>query len=143
MLIMVVQSVAFVILGATGAAQALDKIVIQNGSPVPAAAYLDYYVAQEVGFFKEKGPDDKIRYSWGAPQATQIAASGGADMGQIAFESYLYGRAGGCGARLCLVPIFTSVTRKERVISLNYDPVGLLRFDEDHDALDRNHSPAL
>lgn len=34
-------------------------------------------------------------------------------------------------------------SKKERVISAGYDSVGFLRFDGDHDGLDRNHSPAL
>lgn len=39
---------------------------------------------------------------------------------------------------------FVSVrSKKERVISAGYDSVGFLRFDGDHDGLDRNHSPAL
>ena len=29
------------------------------------------------------------------------------------------------------------------MISAGYDSVGFLRFDGDHDGLDRNHSPAL
>lgn len=78
-----------------GTAHALEKVVIQNGSPVPAAAYLDNYVADVAGFFAEEGLEVEIRYSQGAPQAAQIAASDGADMGQIAFEPYLYGYSSG------------------------------------------------
>ena len=86
---------AIVLLTSTSLAQALEKIVIQNGSPVPAAAYVDYYVAQEAGFFAEEGLDVSVRYAQGAPQAAQITASGGADVGQFAFEPYLYGYAQG------------------------------------------------
>lgn len=74
-----------------GLAHAAEKIIIQNGSPVPAAAYLDFYVAQRAGFFSEENLDVEIRYSQGAPQALQLAASGSADMGDVAFEPYLYG----------------------------------------------------
>lgn len=38
---------------------------------------------------------------------------------------------------------FSVRSKKERVISAGYDSVGFLRFDGDHDGLDRNHSPAL
>ncbi|WP_137113906.1 hypothetical protein [Mesorhizobium sp. GR13] len=34
-------------------------------------------------------------------------------------------------------------SKKRGVISAGYDSIGLLRFDGDHDGLDRNHSPAL
>lgn len=78
-----------------GTAHALEKVVIQNGSPVPAAAYLDYYVADVAGFYEEEGIEVEMRYSQGAPQAAQIAASDGADMGQVAFEPYLYGYSNG------------------------------------------------
>lgn len=72
-------------------ASALQRITVQNGSPVPAAAYLDYYVADKAGFFEEEGLNLDMRYSQGAPQATQVAASDGADMGHVAFDPYLYG----------------------------------------------------
>ncbi|CAN7716452.1 ABC transporter substrate-binding protein [Aminobacter aminovorans] len=78
-----------------GTAHALEKVVIQNGSPVPAAAYLDYYVADVAGFYADEGLEVEMRYSQGAPQAAQIAASDGADMAQVAFEPYLYGYSNG------------------------------------------------
>lgn len=71
--------------------QALEKCIVQNGSPVPAAAYLDFYVAQKAGFFKDEGLDMEMRYSQGTPQATQIAASGGADAAMVAMDGYLFG----------------------------------------------------
>lgn len=80
-------------------ANAADKLVIQNGSPVPAAAYLDIYVAQKAGFFKDEGLDVEMRYSQGAPQATQIAASNGADVGLVAFEPFLSGYSNGMRGR--------------------------------------------
>ena len=83
------------IAGLFGLAHAAEKVVIQNGSPVPAAAYLDFYVAQEAGFFADEGLDVEIRYSQGAPQALQVSASGGADMGEVAFEPYLFGYSKG------------------------------------------------
>lgn len=84
-----------VLLTGTTFAHAIEKVVIQNGSPVPTVAYIDYYVAQEAGFFSEEGLDVSVRYAQGAPQAAQITASGGADIGQFAFEPYLYGYAQG------------------------------------------------
>ena len=80
-------------------AHALEKVVIQNGSPVPAAAYLDFYVADKAGFFADEGLEMEMRYSQGAPQAAQIAASDGADMAQVAFEPYLYGYNNGMRGR--------------------------------------------
>lgn len=76
-------------------ASALDKLVVQNGSPVPSAAYLDFYVADKAGFFKEEGVEIEMRYSQGAPQATQIAASNGADVGLVAYEPFLSGYSSG------------------------------------------------
>lgn len=76
-------------------AGAAEKVVIQNGSPVPGVAYVEFYVAKHAGFFAEEGLDVEIRYSQGAPQATQIAASNGADMGFFGFEPYLQGYASG------------------------------------------------
>ncbi|WP_306051026.1 ABC transporter substrate-binding protein [Oceaniradius stylonematis] len=81
--------------GMSGSAHALERVVIQNGSPVPAAAYLDFYVADVAGFYEEEGLEVEMRYSQGAPQAAQIAASDGADMAQVAFEPYLYGYSNG------------------------------------------------
>lgn len=86
---------ALAAMASTSIAHALEKVLIQNGSPVPAAAYVDYYVAQEAGFFAEEGLDVAIRYAQGAPQAAQITASGGADIGQFSFEPYLYGYSKG------------------------------------------------
>lgn len=86
---------ALALASTVSAAQGLEKIVVQNGSPVPAAAYLDFYVAQKAGFFKDEGLDMEMRYSQGAPQATQIAASGGADAGMLAMEPYLFGYSSG------------------------------------------------
>ena len=88
---------AAAVLGLTGtySAQAVEKIIVQNGSPVPAAAYLDFYVAQKAGFFKDEGLDMEMRYSRGTPQATQITASGGADAAMVAIEGYLYGYSTG------------------------------------------------
>ncbi|WP_417426993.1 ABC transporter substrate-binding protein [Hoeflea sp.] len=95
MLKRIVQAVLVATVAMGGTAHALEKVVIQNGSPVPAAAYLDYYVADVAGFYEEEGLEVEHRYSQGAPQGTQIAASGGADMGQLAFEPYLYGYSSG------------------------------------------------
>ena len=76
-------------------AVAAEKFVIQNGAPVPSAAYLDFYVADKAGFLKDEGLTMEMRYSQGAPQAVQIAASGGSDFGMIAMDSYLYGHNSG------------------------------------------------
>jgi NitT/TauT family transport system substrate-binding protein len=81
--------------GGSATAQKIDKLVVQTGSPVPATAYLDIYVAQHAGLFKQEGLEVDFRYSQGAPQAVQIVASNGADVGTVAYEPYLLGHKSG------------------------------------------------
>ena len=99
MLKRIMQAVLIATIGMGATAFAQEKVIIQNGSPVPAAAYLDFYVADIAGFYEEEGLQVEMRYSQGAPQAAQIAASDGADMGQVAFEPYLYGYSNGMRGR--------------------------------------------
>lgn len=72
-------------------ASAADALVVQAGSPVPTPAYLDTYIAQQAGFFKQEGVEVEMRYTQGAALATQLAASGNADIADVTFEPYLLG----------------------------------------------------
>lgn len=72
-------------------AWAQELFVVQGGSPVPNPAYLNTYVAQQAGFFKEEGLEVEVRYSQGAALATQLASSGNADVADVTFEPYLLG----------------------------------------------------
>lgn len=86
---------AAVALVLAGPAAAGEKYTIQNGSPAPGSVNLDIYVADRLGFFTDEGLDVEMRYSQGAPQATQVAASGAADVARVAFEPYLSGYSRG------------------------------------------------
>lgn len=78
-------------LAASPPVSAQTRLIVQGGASVPNSVYLNTYVAQQAGFFKEEGLDVEVRYSAGAALATQIAASGGADLADVTFEPYLMG----------------------------------------------------
>lgn len=86
---------ALLALAVAGPAVAGEKYAIQNGSPAPGSVNLDIYVAERLGFFADEGLEVEMRYSQGAPQATQVAASGAADVARVAFEPYLSGYSRG------------------------------------------------
>ncbi|HWW47198.1 MAG TPA: ABC transporter substrate-binding protein [Xanthobacteraceae bacterium] len=88
-------SIVLVALTLAGKVDAAEKYIVQNGSPAPGSVNLDIYVANRLGFFADEGLDVEMRYSQGAPQATQIAASGAADMARVSFEPYLSGYSKG------------------------------------------------
>lgn len=88
-------STAIVALTLSGTSLAAEKYVVQNGSPAPGSVNLDIYVAERLGFFADEGLEVEMRYSQGTAQATQIAASGAADMARISFEPYLSGYSQG------------------------------------------------
>ncbi|HKU97730.1 MAG TPA: ABC transporter substrate-binding protein [Vineibacter sp.] len=69
----------------------LKKFAVQGGAPVPYIAFAPIYIGQQAGFFKEDGLDVEIRYSSGAPQATQLAAAGQADVAMITVEPSING----------------------------------------------------
>src|SRR5436309_2568434 len=74
---------------ASAAAQA--KLVVHGGSPSPNIAYINLYVGQQAGLFKDEGLEVEVRYASGAAMATQIAASDGADIGDVTYEPFLLG----------------------------------------------------
>jgi NitT/TauT family transport system substrate-binding protein len=78
-------------LGLADAAEAQTKLVLQAGYPVPDLSNLTNLVAEQVGFFKEEGLQVEVRFSTGGPQATQITASGSADIGQVTQEPPIEG----------------------------------------------------
>lgn len=79
------------LLGPSPASAELKKWVAQGGAPVPYIAFVPIYVAQQAGFFKDEGLDVEMRYSSGAPQATQIAAAGQADSANVTVEPTISG----------------------------------------------------
>jgi NitT/TauT family transport system substrate-binding protein len=77
-------------LGAMPAA-AQTKLIVHGGSPSPNIAYINLYVGQQAGLFKEEGLEVEVRYASGAAMATQITASDGADIGDVTYEPFLLG----------------------------------------------------
>lgn len=71
------------------------KIIYQCGSPSPNTGYVHLYAARELGYFKEEGIALDIRYSHGAPLATQLVSSGGADCGSFTYEPMILGYSKG------------------------------------------------
>lgn len=71
------------------------KIIVQGGSPNPNTGYIHMYAAQQLGFFEEEGLDVEVRYSRGAPLATQIVSSGDAEFGNFTFEPLILGYSKG------------------------------------------------
>ena len=59
------------------------------------------------GFFKEEGLQVEVRFSTGGPQATQITASGGADVGQVTQEPAIEGYDKGIRGKM----FYTQFTR--------------------------------
>ena len=67
------------------------KLGVQAGAPVPYTAFLAVYVGQQGGFFKEEGLEAEMRYSSGAPQATQATAANQADVAIVTVEPSING----------------------------------------------------
>lgn len=82
---------AIAFFAAPGGAAAQTKLVLQAAFPVPSVSLAGVYVADKAGFFKEEGLDVEIRFSTGGPQATQITASGGADLALVTIEPAIQG----------------------------------------------------
>jgi len=76
---------------APASALAQTKLVLQAAFPVPSVSLAPVYIANEAGFFKDEGLDVEIRFSSGGPQATQIVASGGADLALVTIEPAIQG----------------------------------------------------
>jgi NitT/TauT family transport system substrate-binding protein len=73
------------------AARAQTKLIQQAGFPVPDLSNILNLISDKAGFAKEEGLDVEVRFSTGGPQATQITASGGADLGQVTQEPAIEG----------------------------------------------------
>jgi NitT/TauT family transport system substrate-binding protein len=71
------------------------KIIYQVGSPSPNTGYVHVYAARELGYFKQEGIELDIRFSHGAPLATQLVSSGGADCGSFTYEPMILGYSKG------------------------------------------------
>ena len=82
---------AIAIFAASGGAAAQTKLVLQAAFPVPSVSLAAVYIADQTGFFKDEGLDIEIRFSSGGPQATQITASGGADLALVTIEPAIQG----------------------------------------------------
>ncbi|MGH7090366.1 MAG: ABC transporter substrate-binding protein, partial [Stellaceae bacterium] len=91
----------------SGAAGAQTHLTLQAGFPAPGLASLGDFIAQKAGFFKDEGLDVTLRYSTGGPQATQITASGGADIGEVTQEPSIEGYAKGVRGKI----FYTQFTR--------------------------------
>ena len=82
---------AIAFFAASGGAAAQTKLVLQAAFPVPSVSLAAVYIADQAGFFKDEGLDIEIRFSSGGPQATQITASGGADLALVTIEPAIQG----------------------------------------------------
>lgn len=67
------------------------KVVVQGGSPAPNLGYVQLYIAQEAGFFKEEGLEVSVQYGQGAFLAMQLAATGKVDIAQGSIEPVILG----------------------------------------------------
>jgi NitT/TauT family transport system substrate-binding protein len=88
-------------------AEAQTKLVQQAGFPAPDLSNILNFVAEHAGFFKEEGLQVEVRFSTGGPQATQITASGGADVGQVTQEPPIEGYDKGIRGKM----FYTQFTR--------------------------------
>jgi NitT/TauT family transport system substrate-binding protein len=96
-----------VCLSLAGAAQAQTRLVLQAGYPVPDLSNITNLIAAQAGFFKEEGLQVEVRFSTGGPQATQITAAGGADVGQVTQEPAIEGYDKGIRGKM----FYTQFTR--------------------------------
>ena len=96
-----------VCLAPSDAAQAQTRLVEQAGYPAPDLSNILNLIAEQVGFFKEEGLQVEVRFSTGGPQATQITASGGADVGQVTQEPAIEGYDKGIRGKM----FYTQFTR--------------------------------
>lgn len=78
------------------------KFAVQAGAPVPYIAFIQLYVGQQSGIFAEEGLDVEVRYSSGAPQATQVMAAGQADAAFATIEPTVNGYEKGVRAKAIL-----------------------------------------
>ena len=93
--------------GTARPAQAQTKLIEQAGYPAPDLSNILNLIAEQVGFFKEEGLQVEVRFSTGGPQATQITASGGADIGQVTQEPAIEGYDKGVRGKI----FYTQFTR--------------------------------
>lgn len=91
----------------SSAVLAQTKLVEQAGYPVPDLSNILNLIAEQAGFFKEEGLQVEVRFSTGGPQATQITASGGADIGQVTQEPPIQGYEKGIRGKI----FYTQFTR--------------------------------
>jgi NitT/TauT family transport system substrate-binding protein len=92
------------ILFASGAAYAqTQSVILQIGSQVPSLSALPFYVADKAGFFADDKLSVEIRYTANAPTATQIVATGNADIGMMTNEPIIMGYAKGVHAKMFFV----------------------------------------
>jgi NitT/TauT family transport system substrate-binding protein len=88
-------------------AQAQTKLVLQAGYPAPDLSNVLNMIAEQVGFWREEGLQVEVRFSTGGPQATQITASGGADVGGVTQEPAIEGYDKGVRGKM----FYTQFTR--------------------------------
>jgi NitT/TauT family transport system substrate-binding protein len=94
------------LIGCAGA-QAQTKLIQQAGFPAPDLSNITNFVAEHADFFKEEGLQVEVRFSTGGPQATQITAAGGADVGQVTQEPAIEGYDKGVRGKM----FYTQFTR--------------------------------
>jgi len=87
--------------------RAQTKLIQQAGFPAPDLSNILNLIADKAGFSKEEGLDVEVRFSTGGPQATQIIASGGADVGQVTQEPPIEGYDKGIRGKM----FYTQFTR--------------------------------
>ena len=80
-----------------------ENLIVQIGSQVPSLSALQFYVADKAGFFAEEKLNVDVRYTANAPTATQIVATGNADIGMMTNEPIIMGHSKGVRAKMFFV----------------------------------------
>lgn len=76
-----------------------QRLSVQVGVPVPNIVAIQLYVAQQTNMFRDEGIAVEVRYSTGAPQATQLVAAGQADVALATVEPLISGHEKGIRAK--------------------------------------------
>lgn len=76
-----------------------QQLSVQVGVPVPNIVAIQLYVGQQTGFFRDEKLEVAVRYSTGAPQATQLVGAGQADVALATVEPLISGYEKGLRAK--------------------------------------------
>lgn len=68
-----------------------EKLVMMAANLHKSIGSVDFYVAEQAGFFKAENLAVEVRYGANASQAAQVVASGNADFGRFSFDPGMIG----------------------------------------------------